>query len=388
MYINLRGIFLMKIGIDGRAAKWYRGTGIGTYTYQLINNLNKIDKINNYLLFMPEGTSNIPLNDNFSLAGISKESDKCFWDEINIPNILKDKDIDLYHVPQNGVGLSKNKKCSSVITLHDVIPYRMPKTVSKRYMKIFSESLPGIVNNSDGIITVSNYSKNDIIKAFNLPEEKVFVTHLASEPIYKPLDKLICKSIVKKKYHIAEDYILYVGGFSPRKNIPGLINAFNRLLDKTNPNLKLIIAGSKGESYANYHELVSRLGIGDKVVFPGFVPTMDLPFLYNAAKLFVYPSFYEGFGLPPVEAMACGIPIISSNLTSIPEIVGTSGVLVNPHNIEEMAFAMENVLSDKRLADKLSASGIKRASEFSWRKTAFETISVYNKIISDIYGVR
>jgi len=378
----------MKIGIDGRASKWYRGTGIGTYTYQLINNLSKIDSINNYIFFMSEYPNNMTLGKNISLVDISKGVNNGFWDDINLPNALNDKDIDLYHVPQNGVGLSMNNKYSSVITLHDVIPYRMPETVSERYLKIFSESIPNIVNGTNGIITVSNYSKNDILKTFDFPEEKIFVTPLASEPIYKPLDKLICKNIVKKKYSISEDYILYVGGFSPRKNIPGLIKAFSKLSYKNKHCIKLVIAGTKGQSYDNYQKLTEKLGISNKVVFPGFIPTIDLPFLYNAANLFVYPSFYEGFGLPPLEAMSCGIPIISSNLTSIPEVVGSSGILVDPHNIGEIATAMNNVLLDKELSDKLSASGIRRASEFSWRKTAFETISSYNKIISDVYGSR
>ena len=378
----------MKIGIDGRASKWYRGTGIGTYTYQLINNLNKVDTLNNYFIFMAENPNNIPLFKNSPSVEIPEATNVSFWDNINLPNTLKDENIDIYHVPQNGVGLSTNLNCSSVITLHDVIPYKMPETVSKRYMKIFLESIPKIVNETSGIITVSNYSKNDIIETFNIPKEKIFVTHLASEPIYKPLDKLICKNIVKKKYAISEDYILFVGGFSPRKNIPGLIKAFSRLSYKNKQYFKLVIAGAKGESYAKYQELTEKLEIRDKVVFPGFVPTMDLPFLYNAANLFVYPSFYEGFGLPPLEAMSCGIPVISSNLTSIPEVVGSSGLLVDPYNIEEITSSMNAVLSDKKLSDKLSASGIKRASEFSWRKTAFETVSAYNKIISDIYVSR
>jgi len=373
----------MKIGIDGRAAKWYRGTGIGTYTYQLINCLNKIDKINDYLLFMPKDSKyKMHLNSNFNLTNISEGNCSSFWDEVNIPNILRDKDIDLYHVPQNGVGLPVNKKCYSVITLHDVIPFRMPETVSKRYMKIFSESLPEIIKVSDGIITVSNYSKRDIIKTFNYPQDKIHVTYLASESIYKPLNKEISKMIIKRKYSIDENYILYVGGFSPRKNISGLIQAFSIFANKDNPNLKLVIAGKRGESYKNYLELTYKLKISDKVIFPGFIPTMDLPFLYNAASVFVYPSFYEGFGLPPIEAMACGIPIISSNITSMPEIIGTSGLLINPYNIEELSSAITNVLSDNVLAEKLSASGIKRSTEFSWEKTAAESLSFYNKIIS------
>lgn len=125
--------------------------------------------------------------------------------------------MDIYHVPQNGVGLPKNKNCKFIITLHDVIPYRMPETVSDRYLKIFSEEIPKIVSSADGIITVSDFSKKDIMKSFNYPEDKIFVTHLASEDIYMPLNKEFCRNILKMKYNINKNFILYVGGFSPRK---------------------------------------------------------------------------------------------------------------------------------------------------------------------------
>lgn len=373
----------MRIGIDGRAAKWYRGTGIGTYTYQLIKCLNNIDSINNYLLFMPESFKNdIYLKKNFKLDN-APQSDKInFWEQINIPNIIKNNKIDLYHVPQNGVGLPINKNCRFIITLHDVIPYRMPETVSNRYLKIFSEYIPKIVPLCDGIITVSNFSKKDIVKSFNFPENKIYVTHLASEDIYKPMDKRISRYVARKYYSITEDYILYVGGFSPRKNILGLIDSFSKLITSYKKPLFLVIAGKKGESYNIYKERTEKLNISDKVLFPGFISIEHLPYIYNAANLFVYPSFYEGFGLPPIEAMACGIPVITSNTTSLPEVVGKGALLINPLNKTNLCEAMLEVLSDNNLKNKLISSGIKRASELSWKKTIKNTINIYNKIMN------
>lgn len=373
----------MRIGIDGRAAKWYRGTGIGTYTYQLIKCLNNIDSINNYLLFMPESFKNdIYLKKNFKLDN-APQSDKInFWEQINIPNIIKNNKIDLYHVPQNGVGLPINKNCRFIITLHDVIPYRMPETVSNRYLKIFSEYIPKIVPLCDGIITVSNFSKKDIVKSFNFPENKIYVTHLASEDIYKPMDKRISRYVARKYYSITEDYILYVGGFSPRKNILGLIDSFSKLITSYKKPLFLVIAGKKGESYNIYKERTEKLNISDKVLFPGFISIEHLPYIYNAANLFVYPSFYEGFGLPPIEAMACGIPVITSNTTSLPEVVGKGALLINPLNKTNLCEAMLEVLSDNNLKNKLISSGIKRSSELSWKKTIKNTINIYNKIMN------
>jgi glycosyltransferase involved in cell wall biosynthesis len=381
-YTNLERNNSMKIGIDGRAAKWYRGTGIGTYTYQLINCLNNIDNINNYMLFIPKSfTNDICLKKNFTVNTIPPQSKTSFWEEINIPNKIKHNKIELYHVPQNGVGLPMEKKCKFVATLHDVIPYKMPETVSERYLKIFSNYIPKIVPKCDGIITVSNFSKNDIMKTFDFPEDKIYVTHLASENIYRPLDKNISKYIAKRYYSITEDYILYVGGFSPRKNILGLIESFNKFISSYKKPIKLVIAGAKGKSYDAYKERTDTLNMSDKVIFPGFISMEHLPYIYNAAKLFVYPSFYEGFGLPPIEAMACGIPVITSNTTSLPEVAGDGALLVNPEDRDELCESMLKVLSDENQKNKLISSGIKRAAQLSWGKTAKDTISIYNKIL-------
>jgi Glycosyltransferase len=378
------GNFIMRIGIDGRAAKWYRGTGIGTYTYQLINCLNKIDRINDYTLFMPEiCRKEMNLGKNFILNNIQSNNENNFWDEVNTPNILKNGRIQLYHIPQNGVGLPAIKNCKFVITLHDVIPYKMPETVSDRYLKLFSEYIPKIVPMCDGIITVSNFSKLDIVKAFNFPEEKIYVTSLASEDIYKPLNKYISKYIAKKYYDIKDDFILYVGGFSPRKNIIGIIKSFGKFISSYKKPINLVIAGNRGKSYSIYKQCAEKLHIQDKVLFPGFISINHLPYIYNAAKLFVYPSLYEGFGLPTVEAMACGIPVITSNITSIPEVVDNSALLIDPKDTDSLCESMLNVLSNQALYNNLVKSGLKRAAQFSWEKTAKDTIRVYNKIINE-----
>jgi glycosyltransferase involved in cell wall biosynthesis len=374
----------MKIGIDGRAAKWYRGTGIGTYTYQLISSLNDIDKINEYMLFMPESTNcDISFNRNFQIKNITEGNKSSFWDEVNIPNILMDRDIELYHVPQNGVGLPKDKHCPFVITLHDVIPYKMPETVGETFLRIFNEDMPNIVSKCDGIITVSEFSKEDIANAFSFPKEKIFVTHLAAEDIYRPLDKKECSDFIKSRYGIDGDYILYVGGFSPRKNIIGLIEAFSKLITKYKKDIKLVIAGKQGKSYAIYKKKTQDLGIEDSVLFPGFIEVDHLPKLYNASKLLAYPSFYEGFGLPPVEAMACGTPVITSNVTSIPEVLGDSAIFINPNDVDALCNSMYEILNNEELAESLILKGLVRSSELSWNKTARNTLLAYNKIINN-----
>ncbi|GIM29645.1 glycosyl transferase [Clostridium polyendosporum] len=375
----------MKIAIDGRAAKWYRGTGIGTYTYQLINNLNQIDFLNQYLLFMPQHAPfERQLRDNFNTSYSLDNNKDNFWEEVRIPNILSDNEIDIYHVPQNGVGLSQNIHCASMITLHDIIPLRMPETVSNRYLKIFNEDIPKIIEKCNGIITVSEFSKNDIAKEFNFPKEKIFVTHLAAEDIYRPLNKIECKNLINKKYGVCSDFILYVGGFSPRKNILGLIEAFSILLKHYKKDIKLIITGKHGISYEKYKKRAEDLKILSHVIFPGFIPLEDMPLFYNASKVFVYPSFYEGFGLPPLEAMACGTPVIASSETSVPEVVGDAALHVNPNNILKIYELMLSILEDRALSLSLINKGLIHSSKFNWKKTAYDTVDAYKSICNII----
>lgn len=375
----------MKIGIDGRAAKWYRGTGIGTYTYELINSISKIDSENEYLIFMPDNSLNdLSTKKNIKFRNINVNIKNNFWDEVNIPNILENDEIEIYHVPQNGVGLPANKKCPFVITLHDIIPYKMPETVSERYLKIFNEEIPKIVSMCDGIITVSNFSKEDIANTFNFPKDKIYVTYLSAEKIYKPLNKILSKRIISSKYGIDDDFILYVGGFSPRKNISGLITAFSKLKLSSTNSLKLVIAGRKGLSYENYLSLTEKLDISSKVIFPGFIDVMDMPYLYNSAKLLVYPSFYEGFGLPPLEAMSCGTPVIVSNVTSLPEIFSKSSIMVDPYDENALCSAIHECIENKVLKNTLIDKGFSLCKKLTWQSTAISTINSYKNILKTL----
>jgi len=366
----------MNIGIDSRAAVWYRGTGIGTYTYQLIKNISLLDKENKYLLFLEENLD-FELDENFKIRKIEKYDKETFWEEVDIPNILTDTGIEIYHVPQNGIGLPYEKNCKFIITLHDVIPYKMPETVGPQYLKIYLQEVPKIVPMCDAIITVSEYSKKDIAKTLGYPEEKIYVTYLAAEDIYKPMNKSFCKAKLKEKYGIEDDFILYVGGFSPRKNIKGLIQAFSIIKNKIG-NFKLIILGKKGRSYYDYRDLAYNLGLKNDVLFPGFIEVENLPLFYNAAYMLVYPSFYEGFGLPPLEAMACGTPVIASSSTSIPEILKEDALYIDPKNPYDISEKMLMLIEDKKLYQNLKLKGLLRSSCYSWKKTAAETIMIYN----------
>ena len=362
----------MKICIDGRAATLYRGTGIGNYTYQIINNLHQIDFLNEYNILTPEASSlKLPKKNNF-------------WEFINTKNPKENIIGDIYHIPQNGIGFSKPNDIKTVITLHDIIPMKMPDTVSETFLKIFNENIQNILNNTDGIITVSNFSKEDISKTFSYPKEKIFVTHLAAEEIYTPLNKFHSSQYLKKHYGIDRDFLLYVGGFSPRKNILGLIEAFNLVKNSYKRDLKLVIIGTKGPSYEIYRKKVDELNLSSSVIFTGFIPINDMPIFYSASKALVYPSFYEGFGLPPIECMACGTPVIASNLTSMPEVCQDAALLVDPYDVDEIKENILTLLNNHKFYSLMIYKGLSHSSKFNWKKTAYNTLEVYKHISSQI----
>jgi len=182
---------------------------------------------------------------------------------------------------------------------------------------------------------------------------------------------------------LPERFILFLGTIEPRKNIINLIKAFAKLQTCEPANLKLVIGGAKGWFYEDVFARVEELGLRDEVLFPGYIPASELPLWYNAAELFVYPSLYEGFGLPPLEAMACGTPVVATNTSSLPEVVGKAGMLVDPLAVEELAEAMRRVLNDETLWQEMRGQGLRRAQGFSWTKTAQETVQVYQRAMED-----
>lgn len=370
----------MHISIDARGAAWYAGTGIGTYTMQIVRHLLDIDNCNNYYLFWSgREYGKFKSYPNVKVS-ISSRKHHRFWENYYIPEQLKNKNIDIYHVPQNGIGLPQRKNCLYVATIHDLIPYIMPETVGKGYLSKFISQMPGIISSTDMIITVSEWSKKDIMRIFNIPEERIAVTHLAADDMFVPMDKSSALQHIKEKYGIDRNFILYIGGFSPRKNVKSILVAFSMIYKNFSKDYRVVIIGSSKDDHQFLIKLSQNLGIGDKVFFTGYVPYEDLPYFYNGADVFVYPSLYEGFGLPPLEAMSCGTPTITSNVSSIPEVVGDGALLINPFDTEELAKAMEKVLEDPGLKADLISRGFERAAEFNWRKTAQQTLEVYEKL--------
>lgn len=368
--------------IDIRGAKLYAGTGIGTYTMRLTENILSIDNNNLYSFFWPnDGYETFSHKNNVNLT-LFGERNKKFWDEYYLPKRLSKINADVFHLPQNGLGLPYNKYSKYVVTVHDLIPYTMPETCGKSYLEKFTTEMPFILDRSDMIITVSHYSKMDIIKHFQIPQEKIKVIHLAADSMFRHYDKGLAWDFLKKKYSYSTDFILYIGGFSPRKNVEGLMEAYKSVYRDLPGRYDLMLLGSSKDEHYELKKKAQALGIGERVVFTGYVPYEHLPWFYNCADVFVYPSFYEGFGLPPLEAMTCGTPVITSNVTSIPEIVNDGAITIDPYNLDDLAYAIYDVLTDAELKIDLSHKGMKRAYQFSWKKTALDTIKVYEEVLA------
>jgi glycosyltransferase involved in cell wall biosynthesis len=231
---------------------------------------------------------------------------------------------------------------------------------------------------ADKIITVSQNTKDDLVEMFNYNPNKIKVIYNGVDSSYKLIDNKKLISEINNKYNTGENFLLYVGNIKPHKNIPVLLKALSNI-DKQN---KLVIVGKRDKAYDEIFDIIDQNNLKDRIIFTGFVPDEDLILLYNAAALFVYPSLYEGFGLPPLEAMACGTPVITSNVSSLPEVVGDAAITVDPHNIKELSKKINKILSNKDLQNKMIQRGIERAKQFTWDKTARETIKVYEDVLN------
>jgi len=271
-----------------------------------------------------------------------------------------------------------------VITIHDLafLIYPDRNFTSPEFTKNGMSRMRKLAKRADMIIAVSQNTKHDIEDVLGVSGEKIRVVYEAAETRFMPIGEAAVLSIVRQRYHLPERFILFVGTMEPRKNIPLLLNSYQSLKETRKIKHKLVLAGRLGWSYENIFLLLNELGLKEDVILPGHIAREDLPALYNLADLFVYPSFYEGFGLPPLEAMACGTPVIASRSSCFPEILGEAAILIDPKDANELSEKMYLMINDHALSSRYAEQGIKRAAQFSWEQVARETIQVYEAVAS------
>ncbi len=273
-------------------------------------------------------------------------------------------------------------KGKAITFVYDMVYRAFPHTINEQTMKMLDNNLIKACKRADHIITISQFSKNEIIKYLQVPGDKISIMPCGVDlSIFNPNYSDDEISAIRKKYCINKDYILYLGTLEPRKNIEILIEAYLLLKVKSSSLPKLVIAGKKGWMYESIFKKVELYNLKDDVIFTDYVDDGDVPILLNGASIFVFPSIYEGFGLPPLEAMACGTPVIASNTASIPEVIGDAGILVNPYSPEELSCAIEELINDEILRLELRRRSLQQAEKYTWKMSVHKLKGIYQSLL-------
>lgn len=370
----------MHIGLNAHLlslAETYRGAGINSYIHNLLTHLPRVDRDNRYTAFIGDGRfTSSELTLRLSRLPTSRPMVRIFWEQAVQPFALRKEGVGLIHALAFVTPLLS--PCPSVVTVYDLSFLLYPdrfKRAKRFYLSLFTRLS---ARKARRIIAISESTKRDVVRLLGVPPDKVEVVYCGLDDAFRPLaeDQV---AAFRSERGLSERFILFVGTIEPRKNVTRLIEAFANLLTCQLADLKLVIGGAKGWFYEDVFARAEELGLEGQVMFPGYIPASELPLWYNAAELFVYPSLYEGFGLPPLEAMACGTPVVTANTSSLPEVVGEAGLTVAPLDVEGLAEAMRRVLNDATLRREMRERGLQRAQSFSWTKTARETVQVYRR---------
>lgn len=371
----------MRIAIEANPMAIRKG-GIGYYTQNLVEHLLKRDTENEYVLFYfnlsIKQARNLPVFEgcsNYSNFLFPKQALRFGLQTLKKPDVVHGTSYRLFAEGRKG----------SVVTVHDLGFMKYPHFVRKFGSEKMARRVKSALEDATLIITVSENSKKDILEYFPVQGSRIVVTYEGiNEKFFQKPDETFMKQ-VKHKYNIVKNYILFVGTLEPRKNIPALIRAYDSA-KSLHEDFQLVLAGGLGWVYDEILDAIEKSSVKENILLTQYVPWEDVHALYYGASLFVFPSFYEGFGLPPLEAMACGIPVITSDVSSLPEVVGDAALLVAPDKEDEIAGVMEKVLSDRALSEQMAQKGLERAKMFSWEKTAGQTLKIYEKVFHGLEG--
>jgi glycosyltransferase involved in cell wall biosynthesis len=369
----------VRIAIDARKLHDY---GIGTYVRNLIRQLARQDQTTEYVLLChPDDCQAAKaLGENFR-AVPDDSRPYSIREQISVPMDLRREGVDLFHAPH--YVLPPLVLCPSVVTIHDCIHLMFPQYLPNRLAWGYARaSMWAATHRSDRVLTVSEASKRDILRFFHIPPEKIDVIYNGIDDRFWTAPSEDAVERVRERYQLNDPFLLYAGNIKPHKNLERLIEAFDRLRGEGFADLKLLIIGDEISKYTALRRAVHRHHLHKHVRFFGFVPDDTLAVLYRLANVFVFPSLYEGFGLPPLEAMASGTPVVTSNVSSLPEVAGDAALLVDPRDAEAIAGAIRMVLTDRTLREDLRRRGLERARAFSWEQSVARTRAIYSEVLA------
>ena len=366
----------MKIALDARLVYYQRG-GIGQYILHLIQELARLDTADEYILLHSR-------KDRTPLAQATHFQTVPLWtpchnrfEQITLPVELARLRFDLLHSPD--FVPPWRGRFRRLITVHDLTFLYYPQFLTAESRRYYNDQIERAVRVADHISADSTATKDDLVRLLGVQPEKVSVVLLAPDPIYRPLDAAACAPVLAR-HKLEPGFLLFTGTLEPRKNVTGLLTAYRALCDRKPSTPSLVLAGRRGWLYDEIFSRIAALKLQDRVRLVENLPNEEFVALYNAAALLVLPSFYEGFGLPVLEAMACGTPVVCSERGSLPEIAGDAALLINPDDLDGLAAAMERALDDEPLRAQLRSRGFANVARFSWEKTARETLDIYRRM--------
>ena len=367
----------MRVAIDARKLHDF---GIGTYIRNLLRHLARLDRQNEYVLLCHEGDMGVAatLGDNFRTV-LEPAANYSIGEQFHVPLVLMREKPDVFHAPHYVLPVAVRSR--SVVTIHDCVHLMFPQYLPNRAAYAYARgAMWSAAKRSDRILTVSEASKRDILHFFNVPPDKIVVVYNAIDERFwvEPAAEDIAR--VRERFQLDHGFVLYAGTIKPHKNLVRLIEAFAELRKGEFEELKLLIIGDEISKLPALRRAVHSHKLHKHVRFLGFLPDDTLAALYRLAAVFVFPSLYEGFGLPPLEAMASGTPVVTSNVSSLPEVAGDAAVLVDPYDVESIVTGVRRVLTDPALAADLRRKGLVRARDFSWERSVARTHEIYRLV--------
>jgi len=375
----------LRIAIDAHSVG-AKLAGNESYAVNLIEALAQIDSVNDYTLYVTTAEARDRFHQrwpNFKVHTTLPHT-PLIRIPLTLSAELRKHPVDVLHVQFTAPPFCP---CPVVVSVHDLSFEHLPQTFLRRSRTQLRLTVRHSARRADRILTLSEHTRGDVIETYKIDPAKIIAIPLAAPAHFGPIDDAKELQRVRHTYGIDGEYVLSVGSIQPRKNLVRLIKAYASLqgVQTRNRSPKLVIVGKRGWLYDETLRALEETGVKDSVVLTGYVPESDLPALYSGALCFVYPSYFEGFGLPPLEAMKCGAPVVVGNATSLPEVVGDAGLKVDPFDISAIAGAIKELVNNSELRTELRVKGLKRAELFDWRNTARQTLKVYEEVARKSY---